>query len=92
MATETLWGMIWESLVDAAFGDVGLLFLVLFIVFVVVMAKFRMPIIPAVVVGFILLSVFASIMSPMFGRLLLVLVALGGIALAFVFFKLGRSR
>lgn len=92
MATANLPELIWDSLVEATFGDVGLLLLVLFIVYIVVMAKFRVPIVPSAVIGIVLLVVLGSLFSPVFSPLLAVLIMLGGVALGYTLLKLGGFK
>lgn len=80
-----------DALLRATFNDFGLLILIIFIAFAIMLAKFRVPLVPSVVLGFVLLFGLASLVVGVFLPLLLILVLVGGIGLAFVFFRLGRS-
>lgn len=86
----TIFELIKNSLIDAVYGDLGILYLTIFIVFIIYMAKLKMPAVPAILVGFVLLYAMAAVFSPAFAPLLGILLAFTGIGLAIVFFKIGR--
>jgi len=86
-----IWTLMFDALLRATFNDFGLLILIIFIAFAIMLAKFRVPLVPSVVLGFVLLFGLASLVVGVFLPLLLILVLVGGIGLAFVFFRLGRS-
>lgn len=83
--------MLFDSVLTACFNDVGLLLLVGFVIFVAVMAKYKVPLVASVLIGIILLFTLGSIVAGPFMPMLAILILGGGIAAAFVFFKLGRS-
>jgi len=86
----TIFELIKNSLIDAVYGNLGILYLTIFIVFVIYMAKLRIPAIPAVLTGFVLLYAMTAVFSPAFAPLLGILLLFTGIGLAIVFFKIGR--
>jgi len=85
-----IFSLIWDALTQATFGDFVFLYLILFFVFVVYMVKLHMPIIPSLMIGFILMALLANIYWPIFSTLLALLIVFVGILVALLLFKLGR--
>ena len=86
----TIFELIKNALVDATGGNIGLLYLAVFIVFVIYMAKLRLPAVSSVLLGFVLIYALASVFSPAFAPLLGIILLFIGAAIALIFFKIGR--
>jgi len=86
----TIFELIKNSLIDAVYGNLGILYLTIFIVFIIYMAKLKIPAVPAILAGFVLLYAMVAVFSPAFAPLLGILLLFIGVGLAIIFFKIGR--
>jgi len=91
MAATTMWELIGNAFYDSAGANLGLFYVMLFITFLFVMARLKIPIVPAAIAGFVLLYALYSISNPFWGIIYGLLILGTMVLVGKMFLKIGRA-